>query len=106
MFNTEEFRTSLGNILSVAATAHGLQGYDNDVIDELQKIAIEVSASDGPDIEASSGGQPQEFRSAEAIAQYAARLAAGERRRYILVRDVLTAIAEKHCTVWPFCKER
>jgi len=90
--------------LSAAVSERSLQGYDEAIIDKLQKIAIDVSKNYSGDIEASADTEPTESRSATTIAQTAAAIAQGANKQYIAWEDVEYAIELKFCTVHPFCK--
>jgi histone H3/H4 len=101
MFNTQEFRQMLTETLDSAVSFRNLSGYDNAIIDELQKIA--VSNKSAGDIEASA--EPKEVRSARTIAETAAAIASAVGKRYIDRKDIHLALEQLHCTVWPFCRE-
>jgi len=103
MFETEEFRKMLTGALSAAVSSYNLTGYDSSIVDELQKIAVDVSSKQGCDIEACA--EPKEVRSARDIAAKAAAIASAFGRRYISTEDVQLALEQLHCTVWPFCRE-
>jgi len=107
MFATQEFRSMLQEKLTEAVSAHGLDGYKAEIVDEMQRIAVDVSSRIGPDIEASApGGQTQEERNAETIAEEAASIATHKQHNYIEMEDIRQAITEYHCLVWPFCEEK
>ena len=90
MFDTFEFKVMLMKVLTNAVSSRGLQSYDNAIVDELQKIAVEVA-------------NKTSAKSAETIAETAAAIAKGTGRVYILWEDIQAAIELKHCTVFPFC---
>jgi len=102
-FNSPEFRQMLADTFSSAVSSRSLMRYDCAIIDELQKIAVDVSSQQGCDIEACA--EPKEVRSARTIAEQAAAIASAVGKRYIDRDDVQLALEQLHCTVWPFCRE-
>ena len=93
----------LAETLQNAVSARSLVRYDSTIIDELQKIAIDVSGRTLPDIEASGDSTPKEVRSARILAEQAAVIAQGAGRPYITWADVEYAIELNFCGVFPFC---
>ena len=87
-----------------AVSTHNFFRYDKNIIDEMQKIAVDVSSKTLPDIEATADTTPKEVRSAKILAEQAAAIAQGAGRPYILWEDVAYAIELNFCSVYPFCK--
>jgi hypothetical protein len=103
MFDTLEFRQMLEKTLDSAVSSSALLGYDKVIIDELQKIAINVARKTSADIEASADTTPKEVRSAKLIAEQAAALAKSSGRNYITWVEVENVIELNFCSIFPFC---
>jgi hypothetical protein len=108
MFETEDFRTRLRDIISTEAARGGLERYETAAVDLLREFAIqnerELMETENRKMASERRGVEDALRSARELAQLASRYAAAERRTVLKSVDIEQARQERFCRVWPFCK--
>lgn len=108
MFETDEFRTQLQQTVSNEAARGGMERYETEIVDFLQRLASEnESALMEQELRKSASERrsiPDALRSTVELTRTASEYAKSERRDTLQVSDMERAYQARFCQVWPFCR--
>jgi len=108
MFETEDFKKRLTDVVSREAGVRGLAEYENAIINYLQRLASEnegiLMEREFRKAAGERRGMADALNNARYLTEEAARYAAAEKRPVLKVSDIEAAYRAKFCQFWPFCK--